>query len=160
MRNKVSFAIDHSGMLFIHQRTGQPFSGAVTQAWFCCTVYSPTGEVIAAALGEFKTAFEIHFTAAIDNPRAITRRLLRTIFETLFARAVRVVCLVDPENDHSGDIVRRLGFQYAGFARKGLDGIRDACIFDMLREDCPWLPGYAGGTIRYVDFGGEPLRIH
>jgi hypothetical protein len=154
----VSFAIEPTGLDLIRFRTGQDFRRYITPGWFSCTVFDSQDDVLAACVGEWKSLFEVDFTAAIDNPRAISRKLLRVIFGTLFQRAIRVVARVEPDNDHSADVVRRLGFQYAGFLRKGLDGDRDAYIFDMLREDCRWLPGYSGGTIIRSDFAGEPYH--
>lgn len=134
------------------------FHRVASAHWFYCTVFGPLGYVKAACLAEPHSVFEVHFTAAIEDPGAITRRLLKTIFSTLFHKYVRVVAKVEPENLHSADVIRRLGFQYEGFLRHGLDGDRDAYLFAMLKEDCRWLPGYQGGTIIRTDFAGEPYH--
>ena len=157
--NKVSFHMEAYGVQLIEDRTGVQFLRYVQPSWFCCTVFDGFGNVKAACLAEPQSLFEVHFTAAIDDPSAISRKLLKTIFGTLFSRYVRIVAKVEPENFHSADVVRRLGFQYAGFLRRGLDGNRDAYIFDMLRDDCKWLPGYTGGTVIRTDFDGAPIRM-
>ena len=110
--------------------------------WFCVTVREPmTGEVIAGLACEFKTPFDVHFSAAVDHPDAITRRLLRGIFQALFSKASRITALVEPGNFAAEDMVKRLGFVYEGFLRRGLDGRRDALIYGMLPDDCIYLPG-------------------
>ena len=154
--NKVSFAPELYGLQFLEARTGVNFVPYVTPHWFTCTVFDPQDRVLAACVGEWKTLFEIDFSVAIDDPRAISRRLLKTIFNTLFSVAPRIVGRIDPTNHRAIKGARRLGFKYAGFLRQGLDGDRDALIFDMLRDDCPWLPGYSGGTIiiHEPDIGG------
>lgn len=110
--------------------------------WFCVTVREQmTGQVIAGLACEFKSPFDVHFSAAIDHPDAISRRLLRGIFKALFSRAARVTALVEPGNFAAEDMVKRLGFVYEGFLRRGLDGRHDALIYGMLPEDCKFLPG-------------------
>lgn len=157
--NWVHFGMEIPGIHLIEDRTGVEFLKYAQPSWFYCTVYGRAGYVKASCLAEPQSLFEVHFTAAIDDPSAISRKLLKTIFGTLFSRYVRIVAKVEPENFHSADVVRRLGFQYAGFLRRGLDGNRDAYIFDMLRDDCKWLPGYTGGTVIRTDFDGAPIRM-
>jgi hypothetical protein len=153
---RVSFDIEPAGLVFLKDRTAVSLRPRNDPWGLMCTVFDDGGTVIAACIAEFKTDFDVHFSAAIDDPRAITRRLLRTLFGTLFTRAVRITALVEPGNEHGQDVMRRLGFQYEGFIRLGIEGTRDAYMFGMLRSDCRWLPGYQGGTIRKTDFAGEP----
>lgn len=110
-------------------------------AWFTVTVRNDHGAVIAALACEFWSTFDCKFTAAIADERAITPKLLHVIFETLFAKTVRITAEADPDNVESIDRLERLGFVYEGFKRKGLDGVRDAMIYGMLAEDCNFLPG-------------------
>ena len=118
---------------------GQPLD---SPAWFTVTVREDiTGHVVAALACEFKTPFDVHFSAAIDEPEAITRRLLHGIFGSLFTKARRITALVEPGNAEAEDMVKRLGFVYEGFLRRGLDGEKDALLYGMLREDCKYLPG-------------------
>lgn len=110
--------------------------------WFCVTVREQmTGDVVAGLACEFKSPFDVHFSAAIDHPDAISRRLLRGIFKALFSKAARITALVEPGNYAADDMVQRLGFVYEGFLRRGLDGRHDALIYGMLPEDCIFLPG-------------------
>jgi hypothetical protein len=157
---KVSFRMEVEGLHLIEDRTGVSFLRVASPDWFYCTVFDRFRNAKAACLAEPHNRFEVHFSVAVDDPGAVSRRLLRTIFSTLFSRYIRIVAKVEPSNTHSADVARRLGFQYAGFLRRGFDGDRDAYIFDMLREDCRWLPGYQGGTIIRTDFAGEPIGMH
>lgn len=116
--------------------------------WFCGTARRDDGTIRAILACEFKNPFDVHFSAAISDPSAITRRLLGAIFTALFARAVRVTALVSPDNERAIKTTRRLGFVYEGFMRKGVEGRRDALLFGMLREDCRWLPGYRARPIQ------------
>lgn len=111
-------------------------------SWFTVTVRNDDhGAVIAALACEFWSTFDCKFTAAIADERAITPKLLHVIFQTLFAKAVRITAEADPDNLESIDRLERLGFVYEGYKRKGLDGFRDALIYGMLVEDCKFFPG-------------------
>lgn len=126
------------GKAVLTEATGWDYRDTDMRNWFCCTVYDH--DMIAAVLAcEAQNSFEWRFTAAIADPRAITRRLLRSIFRALFTSGVRVTALVDPDNDAALRLMERLGFVYEGYARRGLDGRRDACVYGMLPEDCPWI---------------------
>lgn len=110
--------------------------------WFCAVATNDHGAVVGALVCEFKESFNVHFTTAIADPRCMSKKLLRVIFSTLFKRAVRITALVEPGNEHAVRQVRRMGFSYEGFIRLGIEGTRDALMFGMLRQDCPFLPGY------------------
>lgn len=108
--------------------------------WFCVSVREDiTGHIVAGLACEFKSAFDVHFSCAVDEPDAITRRLLRGIFRALFTKASRITALCAPDNHTAEDRLKRLGFVYEGFVRRGLDGIDDALMYGMLPEDCKYL---------------------
>lgn len=128
----------------------QPLDGP---NWFCIVVRdSYTGDIAAGLACEFKTAFEVHFSASISHPAAISRKLLQVIFGTLFSRVVRITALVDPNDEHAINVTKRLGFVYEGFLRMGLDGFRDAMLFGMLIQDCKYMPGVR--AVRSINGGG------
>jgi hypothetical protein len=151
---RVSFDIEPAGLVYMKDRTDVALRPRNDPWGLMCTVFDGRGHVAACCIAEFKTDFDVHFSAAIDDPRAITKRLLQTLFGTLFTRAVRITALVEPINEHGQDVMRRLGFQYEGFIRLGIEGHRDAYMYGMLRGDCRWLPGYQGGTVKRNDFAG------
>jgi len=157
----VSFApLAPDAVAFLSEETGIDFlrTNFTHSRWFCVTVRRDEDETLmAVAVGEFKEWFDVHFSAAICDRRAITRKLLATIFRTLFSRAVRITALVDPHNNGSISVTRRLGFVYEGFLRMGVEGTRDALIFGMLAEDCRYLPGWhpARSSILPIALGGQ-----
>jgi hypothetical protein len=95
---------------------------------------------------EFRTWFEASFNTVIVDRRCLTRRLLRAIFTALFTRAVRLTAEVSVNNRHALRLIERMGFVYEGYCRLGINGVEDAFVFGMLKGDCRYLPGYAGGT--------------
>lgn len=124
---------------FLSEETQIDFGLQDMRHWFCVTAWNDHGAVIGALACEPKTSFDWHFSCAIADQRLMSRRLLRTIFRTLFTRAVRVTALVDPHNERAVRQMQRLGFVYEGFLRLGVEGTRDALMFGMLEGDCPWL---------------------
>jgi hypothetical protein len=128
--------------------------------WFCVTVRDQRSRQVVAALAcEFKTPFDVSFSAAIDDPDAITRRLLFGIFNALFSKARRITALVEPGNDHAENVVVRLGFIYEGFLRRGLDGNKDALLYGMLREDCNYLPSVRAARPKGGRPDGQPAEV-
>jgi hypothetical protein len=156
--------LEPDAVVFLSEATGIDFmlTDFTTPRWFCVTVRSPAGELMGVATGEFKTWFDAHFSCAIADRRCMSRRLLRTIFTALFSRAVRITALVSPDNETAAEQTRRMGFVYEGFIRKGVEGNRDALMFGMLREDCPFLPGYepALATVQPAPFFGGFHGLH
>jgi hypothetical protein len=145
----ISFApLKPDAAAFLTDRTGVFFSNTFEPPrWFCATVRSHYGDIKAVLACEFRTRFECSFNAAIDDPRFMSRRFLRAVFKALFTQARRITAEIDVDNRAAQKIVPRLGFVYEGYCRLGINGVRDALIFGMLKEDCKFLPGYSGGTI-------------
>jgi hypothetical protein len=129
---------------FLSERTGIDYGMIDFTApwWLCVHTRDEEGVVVGVLVCEFKTSFDVHCSYAIDNPRCMTRRLLRAVFRTLFSRAVRVTSLIEPTNEHAISMARRMGFVYEGFLRMGVEGKRDALIYGMLAADCRFLPGH------------------
>lgn len=141
-RDFVAFMRDNAGIDLSNQPLDDP------RLWFTVSVRDDnTGEMVGGLAVEFLHNFDAYFSAAVIDPEVLTRRLLRAIFSTLFTRVTRLTATVDPENYPSKEGLRRLGFVFEGFLRRGLDGVRDAELYGMLLEDCKFLPGYAGGTV-------------
>src|SRR5262245_11532437 len=137
----ISFApLETDAVQFLIDRTGIDYSWCdfTGPQWFCCTARDGD-HILGVFIGEFTTWFEAHITCAIDDPRFLTRRLLRTIFSTLFTHAVRLTGLTRPENEAAIRILRHLGFTYEGFLRLGIEGKWDGLIFGLLRHECRYL---------------------
>lgn len=138
----ISFApLEPDAVRYLIDRTGIDYSFCdfTGPQWFCCTARDSDGALLGVFIGEFQLWFECHITCAIRHPRFLTRRLLRTIFTTLFSQAVRLTALVRPDNEPALRIIRHLGFQYEGYLRMGVEGRWDGMIFGMLRHECRYL---------------------
>jgi len=117
------------------------------KTWFCCTVRDDKGAVALVIAFEFKSWCEAYVTTAMFNRKALSRKLLTTVISTVFRRAARITAEIDPDNTAALDQVWRMGFIYEGFKRRAIEGQRDAALFGLLPEDCPYLDG-------------KPFRIH
>jgi hypothetical protein len=114
--------------------------------WFTVTARDDEGVIMGVLACEFRTRFDASFNTVIVDRRCLTRRLLRAIFTALFTRAVRVTAEVATSNTRALRMMQRMGFVYEGYCRLGINGVEDAFVFGMLKGDCRFLPGYAGGT--------------
>lgn len=126
----------------LSEACGIDFSGAnfATDHWLCCTVYRRK-DIAAIIVFEFKTDFDAHVTTAVWDPRALSRKLLTSVLRTVFGYVKRITALIDPENTRALQQVWRFGFKHEGYMRRGIDGKRDAVMFGLLPEDCPYLYG-------------------
>lgn len=139
---------------FISQETGVNYANAwpfPEERWFCVSAYDGD-RLMGVILCEFVNHFEAYFASAVADPRCATKRLLRATFTALFSRVVRLTAFVDTENRRAIRVSSRMGFVYEGFCRLGINGVRDAYTFGMLRGDCRFLSGYAGGTTNTLEF--------
>jgi hypothetical protein len=124
--------------------TGVDFSGTEfsnEKDWLCCTVRNPGGGIALIVAFEFKTWFDAHVSTVMVDKRALTRRLLTALVRAVFTRADRITALIDPNNQIALNQVWRMGFRYEGYIRRGIEGQRDAVLFGLLPEDCPYLAG-------------------
>jgi RimJ/RimL family protein N-acetyltransferase len=108
--------------------------------WFCVTVRNGT-DIALIVVFEFKSWHDAHVSTVCLDPRALTRRLLTAMTRAIFSRAARITALVDPTNEIALKQVWRMGFKYEGYLRRGIEGNRDAVVFGLLPEDCPYLSG-------------------
>lgn len=128
---------------FLMERTGIDFSRANfanEDLWFCASIWRDHAPVVAIAF-EFKTPFDAFATVAVDDPRALSRRFLTAIFKAVFYSAARITVLVPPDNDAALGQLWRMGFRQEGFLRRGYDGERDAALYGLIPEECPYLLG-------------------
>jgi hypothetical protein len=122
----------------LHEDTGISFLSSYD---VCMTARDDDGTIMAVAVGERKSPHDIHLSIVVRDKRAVTPWVLRRLFSALFRNATRLTMLVDPENEAAIVCAQRLGV-YEGFLRLGLDGRRDACIYGMLKGECPWIGGH------------------
>jgi hypothetical protein len=123
--------------------------------WFCVTARDDEGDLMGVVACEFRTFFEATFNSVVVDRRCLSRRLYRSIFTALFSQATRVTAEIATTNHDALRVVPRMGFVFEGTCRRGINGIEDAYVFSMLREDCVFLPGYAGPpiTLTEIDHG-------
>ncbi len=107
--------------------------------WFCMTTYGRDGRVSGILACEPMSPYEWAFNAVLLDPHALSRKLLRVIFSTLFSRAVRVSAVVRQDNERALKQMTRLGFTYEGFLRMGIEGRYDGLLYSMLAWECPWI---------------------
>ena len=115
--------------------------------WFSAWARDDEGNITGVFAIEFPFWFEGRITILVLDPRCMSRRVLRAIFTAAFSKARRLTAEVEPDNHRALRQVQRMGFQYEGYRRLGLEGSRDTLVYGMLRDDCKYLPGYKGPTV-------------
>jgi RimJ/RimL family protein N-acetyltransferase len=138
-----SFApFDAEATRFLSERTMIDFAGTdfSRPQWLCISCRDDEGSLMGLCLFEFKEWFNAHFTLAIRDRHCITRRVMRAMFTAVFSQATRITALIEPWNVLALRQAMVMGFRQEGFMRRAIEGVRDAVLFGMLREDCRYLP--------------------
>jgi RimJ/RimL family protein N-acetyltransferase len=164
---KISFRHDEDVLAFLREEIGLDLAGQNldnSDRWLFVVARNDHDAVVGTLVMEAKNWFDWHLSIAVTDTRCLMiSRLHKLVWQTIFERAVRVTILLDPDNESLERKVRKMGFVYEGFLRKGLDGRRDALVFGMLREDCRWLrarPEPPQGP-PLADFGQtSPTMVH
>jgi len=86
-------------------------------------------------------AKDIQLTIVADTPLWTSKTSLRAIFNYVFNQLEcnRFTVTIAKNNKRARKLAEGVGFVYEGNARKGYDGINDAIIYGMLRDECRWL---------------------
>ena len=85
--------------------------------------------------------FDIEMSGAFDKPWWCRHDTLRTLFSYPFGQlnCIRMTTVTGKKNKAARRIDEHMGFKLEGVARRGLDGVEDACIYSMLRHECRWI---------------------
>ena len=141
--------LPHDAKLLLSQHLKldfMPFSFKAPR-WFSAWARDADGRIAGIFSIEFKYWFEGYVNVLVLDQRCMTERTLRAIYTAAFSQAKRLTAEVEPHNRKALRQVQRMGFQYEGFRRLGLEGTRDVMVYGMLRGDCKYLPGYTGPTV-------------
>jgi len=92
-------------------------------------------------------AVDCEVSIAIENPLALKPEPMRAIFEYIFLElgCARCTAITRKANTKARGFLEAFKFLLEGNIRKGYDGERDALIYGLLAEDCPFLEGRTGG---------------
>lgn len=96
----------------------------------------------------FLTPFEGSLSIWIDKPCYFpSKKDLEGLFHQAFVSAglVRLSCKVRRRNRKARRLLEHLGFKMEGVSPRGFDGQRDACLYGMTVDNCPWLKGKSDG---------------
>lgn len=87
------------------------------------------------------TGFDVCLSCRARKGKAFTRKILRAVADLVFNQwgCSRVTAIVSEKNLGGQYLARRLGFVEEGIKRGGYDGLHDAIMFGMLKDECKWL---------------------
>jgi hypothetical protein len=148
---KVDFhPLRHDAIAVLSAATGIDYSRTEfsrEHEWFCCTSRNEFNQVALVIVFEFKSELDAHVSTVLVDHRALTRRLLTAVITAVFQRAARITALVEPTNEVAIGQMWRMGFKHEGYIRRAINGDRDALLFGLLPEECPYL---VGKSFRFV----------
>jgi hypothetical protein len=107
------------------------------------------GKLVGGVVYHSYRGFDVQISAAFDQIGWALPGTLRALCAYPFRelKVQRVSVLTGRGNKKARKLLCDLGFKFVGVARRGLDGSEDACIFEMLKENCKWLKDRDNGTV-------------
>ncbi len=103
-----------------------------------------SGDLIGGAVYHRWRGFDCELTFAATSPRWCRRGVLTALFHYPFVQraCTRMTLIIGRNNARALKLNLGLGFKLEGIARRAYDGINDACVLGMLREECRFIKGY------------------
>ena len=85
--------------------------------------------------------YDIEMSGAFDDGTWCKPSTLRRLFSYPFIdlKCVRLTTTTAKKNKRARRLDVALGFVLEGIGRKALDGVNDAAVYSMLREECWWI---------------------
>lgn len=99
------------------------------------------GELVGGIVYHNFMGHSIECSLATTTKRWCNRRVLSEFFKYPFidCGAVRFQATCKRSNKPMKRFFKKVGFKFEGVARKGFDGIEDAFLFSMLKDECNWI---------------------
>jgi RimJ/RimL family protein N-acetyltransferase len=99
------------------------------------------GKLIAGAVYHRWRKFDCELTFAASSPRWCRKGIVRALFHYPFVQQglQRMTLIIGRNNKRAIRLNTGLGFKIEGTVRRAYDGMNDALILGMLREECRWL---------------------
>jgi hypothetical protein len=107
------------------------------------------GKLVGGVVYHCYRGFDVQISAAFDQVGWALPGTLRALCSYPFRelKVQRVSVLTGRKNKKARKLLCDLGFRFVGVAKRGLDGIQDAFIFELLKENCKWLKDRDNGII-------------
>jgi hypothetical protein len=107
------------------------------------------GKLVGGVVYHCHRGFDVQIGAAFDQVGWALPGTLRAlcVYPFLEMKVQRVSVLTGRKNRKARKLLCDLGFKFVGVARRGLDGVEDAFIFEILKENCKWLKDRTNGII-------------
>lgn len=108
--------------------------------YYAIGIENASGALVGGIVASHVNAFDAHVSARLTRSNALTSGILRALFALAFDEMslARLTMLVAPGNRRARAVAEKLGFIEEGLMRRGYDGVRDAVLYGMTKDD-PWI---------------------
>jgi hypothetical protein len=99
------------------------------------------GQLVGGVVYHEFRGFDIQLSAAFDTADWCLPGTLRALWAHPFLTlgCVRATMIVGRKNRRARKLLMGMGMREEGLVRKGLDGVQDAVVYGMLRDECKWI---------------------
>jgi RimJ/RimL family protein N-acetyltransferase len=123
---------------YMHEKTGTVFDPAMCQGF---GIINDQTEFVAGVIISNFREHDCEISCATETSAAWRPTVLTAVFQYIFVQlnCVRCTSIVTKANKKSRGFLKALGFELEGNVRLGYDGVKDALIYGLLRQDCRYL---------------------
>jgi len=139
--HKLIFDRDDEVAQFVCKHLPRPMTPEMLGPFTTIGVMNGKDEMIAGALYNNYQGFDINFTLATTTPKWAQRGVIAAFFDYPFNQrfCTRMTMMVGSDNPRALMLPLWLGFKVEGRLRKFYDGVQDAIVIGMLRNECKWI---------------------
>lgn len=134
---------------YMYEKCGALLDPAMSAGF---AVLSDTDKFVAAVVVSNVRYYEgkpvdCEITCASESGIAWRPHVCAAIFTYIFGQlgCVRCTSITRKNNTKSREFLEALNFELEGKVRRGYDGEKDALIYGLLREECPYFSGNVDG---------------
>jgi RimJ/RimL family protein N-acetyltransferase len=105
------------------------------------------GQLVGGVVYHEYRGHDVQMSAAFDTRAWATEGTLRALWTYPFITmgCARATMIVARKNKRARKFLEHMGMTLEGVLRKGLDGVQDAFVYGLLREDCRWIKEKTNG---------------
>lgn len=136
---------------YLYEKTDTMFEPGMCQGF---AILSDTDDFIAAVLvsnlrSHNGVVIDCEISCATENSMAWRPEVCRAIFQYVFGQlgCARCTSITKKNNVKCREFLDALNFKLEGSIRKGYDGLKDALVYGLLREECRYFGDLNGEVI-------------
>jgi hypothetical protein len=140
---------------YVAEKTGCEFTPGMFSAF---AVLDDRGGFCAGVVVSEYRGYDCQLSCASDVRTAWRPHVIKAVFDYVFNQlgCIRCTALTRKNNRRTRAFLGGMGFTLEGRVRKGYDGVKDALVYGLLKEECVYIQEPDVGYIQIAAEAGRP----